>query len=52
MENEERGFLAENWPWIVVPFFLVVGLLGALMFITGDSGGDDEAAGEFVYNVF
>ena len=52
MNNEtDRGFLAENWLWIVVPFLLVVGGLSALMMMTG-SGGEEDDGGAFVYNVF
>lgn len=49
--EDRRGFFAENWPWIVVPFLLVVGTLATLMWMTGSST-DGDAAGEFTYHVF
>jgi hypothetical protein len=45
----QRGFFAENWPWIVVPFVLVLGAMAAFVMSTG---GDDSGENPFVYNVF
>ena len=39
--------LKEYWPWIVIPFVLVLGGLVALYFFAGDEG-----ASPFQYNVF
>ena len=43
-----KEFLQEYWPWILVPFVVVIGGLAAAMFLLG--GG--EGNGDFVYNVF
>lgn len=44
-DSEERGFLAENWIWLLLPFVIVVGGILAVM-LMGGSEGD----GAFVYN--
>ncbi|QDU67391.1 hypothetical protein [Engelhardtia mirabilis] len=49
--QSERGFLAENWLWIVVPFLLVMGGLAALLMTFGEAGGDGSDP-TFIYPVF
>lgn len=44
-----KKFLSEYWPWIVVPFAIVVVLLLAAMYLLG---GEDGGASPFQYNVF
>src|SRR5262249_60168615 len=46
-EHEKRGFLRENWIYIVAPIVLVIVLLGALYLF----GGGSEAS-PFIYNIF
>ena len=41
-----KSFLKEYWPWIVIPFVLVVGGLTLLYFLMDDGG-----ASPFVYNI-
>lgn len=41
-------FLRENWLWIVVPIFVVLGLLVAYFFLMGD----DSASTPFDYPIF
>ena len=43
-----KDFLAEFWPWIVIPFVLVIGSLALLSLWVG--GGD--SASPFQYHVF
>ena len=46
-EQEKRGFLRENWLYIVLPIALVViGLVALFLF----GGGSD--ASPFIYNIF
>ena len=42
-----KAFLKEYWPWIVIPFVLVLGGIAALWFFLGADEGSP-----FVYNVF
>lgn len=44
-DHNEKGFLAENWIWILLPFVIVVGGILAVML-----GGGAESDGAFVYN--
>ncbi len=46
-DTEQKGFLAENWIWLLLPFVIVVGGILAVMFLGGSQ--DD---GAFVYNNF
>ena len=41
-----NGFLREYWPWIVIPFALVV---GAIVFLYATTQGDGPSP--FVYNI-
>ena len=41
-----KAFLKQYWPWIVLPFVLVFGLV-AVLYFTSDDGGPSP----FVYNV-
>lgn len=45
--NEDQGFLAENWIWILLPFLIVVGGIAAVVLFGGSQ--DD---GAFIYNNF
>jgi hypothetical protein len=45
-----KQFLAENWAWIVVPFFLTLAAVGAFVLTSG--GGGDDSGGVFIYNTF
>ncbi len=43
-----KSFLKEYWPWIVIPFALVLGGIAVLMFLLGG----DDGSSPFIYNVF
>jgi len=43
-----KSFLREFWPWIVVPFVLVIAGLALLWFVSANGDGPSP----FVYNVF
>lgn len=46
LDDDERGFLSENWAWILVPALIVLGVAAWLM-LSGDDGGGGFNYGGF-----
>ena len=45
-EPKQKGFLRENWPWIVVPAVIFLVLIAVLLRMGG------EGSSPFIYNIF
>jgi hypothetical protein len=43
--DDEPSFLSENWPWIVLPALVVIGIVA--YFVLSSSGGGDFQYGDF-----